>query len=105
MNFSWFMLIIILTFTGGIIIIFLYISSLVPNEMVNVDVRLVNVNVVFILFVMLLVNKSRESKLFNSLRIYVSFKLIILSLMLLLYTIMVMVKISYNPDIPLKSLI
>jgi len=103
-NFSWFMLIMILTFTGGMIIMFLYISSLVPNEIVNVDVRLVNINIVFILFVILLINKSGERKLFNSLRIYVSFKLIILSLTLLLYTMMVMVKMSYNPDIPLKSL-
>jgi len=98
------MLIIILTFTGGIIIMFLYISSLVPNEMVIANFHIVSFRVVFILFVILFISKSRESKLLNSLRIYTSFKLIILSLILLLYTIMVMVKMSYNPDIPLKSL-
>lgn len=52
----WFSYILFLIFIGGILVLFIYISSLAPNEKFNLDIKIITQLILIILMVLILIN-------------------------------------------------
>nr|YP_010937304.1 NADH dehydrogenase subunit 6 [Ixodes kohlsi]WKW95300.1 NADH dehydrogenase subunit 6 [Ixodes kohlsi]WKW95313.1 NADH dehydrogenase subunit 6 [Ixodes kohlsi] len=102
MKMMWISLILILLVLGGMLILFLYMISLIPNKKLNINKK--NIFFIILIFLSLKMNfKMDLTFLFmNSLFFQSSMNMIIFMMTYLLITLMVIMKIMISSNSPLK---
>nr|QNV12056.1 NADH dehydrogenase subunit 6 [Lithobius forficatus] len=109
----WYGYILILVFLGGMLILFLYVASIAPNEMFpSIPVKMILMSLIMFIPLALYLNKSSSlfiwdsSAMFNSLiKLYnQNFMLMLFIILYLLITLLIVVKITNFFSGPLRSL-
>lgn len=112
----WFSYIIFLIFLGGLMVLFIYITSLASNELILISINSIFYSVIFcsllIFFIILSFNLQDNYNIFNfnfkSFHLIYSIRrsrLVILTIIYLLLTLIIVVKISNKFDAPIKNMI
>nr|QFX74488.1 NADH dehydrogenase subunit 6 [Cryptopygus antarcticus travei] len=114
---SWFAFVLFLIFLGGLMVLFIYITSLASNEMMKIEAKNFLATLIFLASSLLMMSyfmnsQSTENSIFNSttknfFSMYsasASF-LILASMIYLLLTLIVVVKISDKFNAPIKNLV
>lgn len=99
---QWFNYIIILTFLGGIIVLFIYVSSLIPNE----EISYIKSKLIFIIILIIWESTSKNQIIINieMIHIYsVYWHVIWLIVRLIIILLIFAFKIIFEPFNPLKS--
>nr|YP_009480519.1 NADH dehydrogenase subunit 6 [Cryptopygus terranovus]APX54991.1 NADH dehydrogenase subunit 6 [Cryptopygus terranovus] len=116
LKFSWFAYILFLVFLGGLMVLFIYITSLASNELMKYDLSSFTMAAVILFMVSTLVffnwnGCSLDLMMFNKSINYFSgmyslptFTLIGLTMIYLLFTLIVVVKVSNKFDAPIKNI-
>jgi len=113
---SWFSYILFLIFLGGLMVLFVYITSLASNELIVIDFNTylwgILTNMLFILFLYFNLNEQTKLneaasffKTFNFIYSWNSVRLTTLTIIYLLLTLIIVVKISNKFEGPIKNLI
>ena len=99
---SWYNYILILTFLGGLLVIFIYISSLIPNEII-----LIKTKYILIITIVGITSFDRINQIKNSNKINLfylnSWMILILITIILVIILKFSSEIIFNPYNPLKS--
>lgn len=112
----WFSYIIFLIFLGGLMVLFIYITSLASNELILISINSIFYSVIFcsllLFFIILSFNLQDNYNIFNfnfkSFHLIYSIRrsrLVILTIIYLLLTLIIVVKISNKFDAPIKNMI
>lgn len=108
---SWFAFLLFLLYVGGMLVIFIYFSSLIPNQQINTQILFVILGVTLTLNILLptttqllgVTGGLAQEPLFI---ISPMFSLIYLSLVLFLFIVIVtVVKLTSKPQLPIRPLI
>jgi len=99
---SWFSLILILAFTGGLIIMFLYITSLTPNNPIKLNYKLI-----ILLSPIFLITNIFSKRMNTNSKINILFNFNWISLIIILLIILIILRIIppllINPFNPIKT--
>jgi NADH-ubiquinone oxidoreductase chain 6 len=114
---SWFSYILFLIFLGGLIVLFIYITRLASNELINtkIDFNFVVITVILIFttfFIFLKINPQlinsifeTQWKTFSFIYSVNIFFIVVVTIIYLLLTLLIVVKLSNKYDAPIKNLI
>nr|NP_071848.1 NADH dehydrogenase subunit 6 [Lithobius forficatus]AAG39995.1 NADH dehydrogenase subunit 6 [Lithobius forficatus] len=109
----WYGYILILVFLGGMLILFLYVASIAPNEMFpSIPIKMISMSLALIIPLTLYLNKTSSLILWNTGEVFNSLiklynqncMLMLFIVMYLLITLLIVVKITNFFKGPLRSL-
>lgn len=108
---SWFSYILFLIFMGGLIVLFIYICRLASNEIFSIKIRLIEILTIFIITIVIVYYNKRiiyESNINYSIYIFniltkMNIFPVILTIFYLLFTLVVVVKISNKKIGPIRA--
>nr|YP_009032781.1 NADH dehydrogenase subunit 6 [Folsomotoma octooculata]AGL95080.1 NADH dehydrogenase subunit 6 [Folsomotoma octooculata] len=114
---SWFSYVLFLIFLGGLMVLFIYITSLASNEKFNFNLNLVMTNIMWVIIATVLFFMMMKNEQYNLLSWFISlksfnemysFSMSLISLMTMIYlflTLIVVVKTASKYEGPLRNMI
>nr|YP_010324935.1 NADH dehydrogenase subunit 6 [Haemaphysalis qinghaiensis]UNO54064.1 NADH dehydrogenase subunit 6 [Haemaphysalis qinghaiensis] len=102
-QFSMISLIMILLILGGMLIIFMYMVSLTPNNKISFNYKMIFVTTMTLLLINIEIqNKTLENFIFNKIYFYNFMNLIMLMMMYLILSLTVVMKLTNSNMSPMK---